>query len=128
MTTDMKTSQTMTRNWHCYAIRPVDSGWEYLPTVRQVASQIERKLLGENENKDSWDNPQPILNFMTDFNRALDLGKRKGWSGKFMEDSRVMWLPGIGAFNYAFVWKHDRQGTTFVVSPHPLEWLTDLEV
>jgi hypothetical protein len=53
------------------------------------------------------------------------LAERHGWEGDFSFPARVLWLleEGSNAFAYAFVWKQDHNGTTYVVSPYPLPWL-----
>ena len=113
--------------WKAYAILPIDFGWEFLPTVERVAGQLASSV-AELAVTGITQGSQEVDNFLADFNRARQLAKAAGWEGDYRAGStpRVFWLPDEGSFQYAFVWKHDNNGDTFVVSPRPLAWLDDV--
>jgi len=118
--------------WVVYEIPPIDFWWEFLPTVTDVAVGMASDGARRAAEDDfiglggstvfCLDN---AATFVKTFHEAQGLAARHGWEGDFREPARVLWLPeeGSPAFTHAFVWKQDHNGTTYVVSPHPLPWL-----
>lgn len=111
--------------WEAYAISPIDFGWELLPTIEEVASQLAKRA-AENLVQGYDSQSIEISKFLNDFKQARLIAEKKGWEGdyRFGYEPRVFWLPDEYAFSYGFVWKQDNKGYTFVISPRPLEWLT----
>ena len=113
--------------WKAYAIIPIDFGWEHLPSLSEVAAQMGKSQaamaaygLPEDAN--------PIKQLLHDFSVARDLAMEAGWEGDMRgaNEASVFFLPAETDFKYAFVWKQDNNGTTFVVSPFELPWLREL--
>jgi hypothetical protein len=112
--------------WRVYAIIPIDYGWDFLPTIAEVAGQLGKS---EAENKmDGIGNSCSLAGFLQDFDTAREKAKHAGWEGDYRtgHEPRVFWLPMETEFRYAFVWKQENNGTTFVVSPCALPWLDEL--
>ena len=118
--------------WIAYKLPPLDYGWEHLATAQDVAAK-----LAATEISDLLDRATPawsIADFVTDLTNACELARTKGWEGDFRlrAEPRVLWLPIVRrgslsrGFEYAFVWKQENDGTTFVISPVQLPWLDDL--
>jgi hypothetical protein len=111
--------------WVVYEIPPIDFGWEFLPKVTDVAVRMASggALVAVNEAITSGFDE--VTNFAKAFHEAQDLASEHGWESDFREPARVICLPAEYSpeFIYAFVWKQDHNGTTYVVSPHPLPWL-----
>lgn len=106
---------------------PIDFGWEYLQPVDEVAAQLARDKSGVAEP--TFLSALPGLRkFLDDFENALRAARHEGWEGDFRGAAtpRVLWIPGAIKFDYAFVWKQDNNGTTFVVSPVEMPWLDEL--
>lgn len=115
--------------WIAYQIGPIDEHWGKLQTVPEVAA-----MLAKDEAMDSvhaheyvpW--LDGVARFLSNFEAAKRLARDAGWEGDYRHNDGpgVFWLPDDTAFTYAFVWKQDNNGTTFVVTPHPLPWLDAL--
>jgi hypothetical protein len=104
-------------HWQAYAIAPVDLGWGLLPTVEQGA-----ELLKTCPGYDAIDDQ---VHYWANFAKAEILAGAAGWEGDYQDNARprVIWLPNEGEVLYGFAWKQNNNGTTFVISPVPLDWL-----
>jgi len=62
-----------------------------------------------------------IVEFLRDFETAKAEAQKVGWEGDYRAAPRVFWLPQpeSNSMSYAFIWKQDNNGTTFIVSPIP---------
>jgi hypothetical protein len=110
--------------WYFYEMSPIDQLWEMLSTPEETA----KKLIDSSDNGPEGGISCRAVLFIKDYNNALDEFKKKGWEGDFRgESTRVFWLPEDIDFVYAFVWKQDNNGSTFVVSPRELIWLKEYE-
>ncbi len=110
--------------WRVYSIIPIDFGWERLQTVEEVAANMaEEKAAGIVHAQPSYSD---LEKFFSDIQRARSLAEEAGWEGDYRDRPRVFWLPDENDFSCGFVWKQDNNGTTYVVSPHPLPWLDAL--
>lgn len=116
--------------WYAYDIAPIDWGWDFLPTVEQMAAKYaENDAAAAIEQNPFVDGPV-VLDFLDEFREAKEAARAKGWEGDYRGEGRprVLFLPGAGsncAFQHAFAWKQDNNGTTFIISPYPLPWLDD---
>ena len=111
---------------HTYKIMPIDFGWENLPTVSGVAAQLaasDARAVAEGHSPTIDPGSQELL---LQWSLAKDAAAAAGWDGDFRGQPRVFWVPEEGRFAAAFVLKQDNNGTTFVVSPHPLPHLEQL--
>lgn len=117
----MSEPETARAGWHVYMLPPIDFGWEHLPTVEKIAGEIAGNEARARVHED-FDEVYTADAFLRDFEHAKSLARDVGWEGDYRGDKgpRIFWLPGDGAFDFAFVWKQDNNGTTFVVSPAPL--------
>jgi hypothetical protein len=114
--------------WKAYSITPIDFGWEMLPIVEEVAAKFARVAATQAVAGHGSDGGE-VSSFLKDFENAKRLASKAGWEGDYRGGSepRVFWLPGENDFSYGFVWKHDNNGDTFVISPRPLGWLSEWE-
>ncbi len=103
--------------WFVYEREPIDSGWEHLKTVRQT-------IQGLAEAPDGGDTSD-IESFLARWREArFEASSHSSWAGDFRHEPCVFWLPTRDdGFVCAFVFKQDRAGVTFIVSPIRLEWL-----
>lgn len=111
--------------WKAYDIQPIDWFWEYLPTVEEVAKRFGANDAVLDLQEVPEYEPRMLPNLLKNFAMAKDMAGEVGWEGDFKTYAapRVFFLPGEGEFEYGFVWKQENNGTTFVVTPHPLPWL-----
>jgi hypothetical protein len=104
--------------WKVYEVPPIDNRWEFLKTIKETLGDI-AKYSGE-----AGDSDDPHFEELSDFVRAWESAKdaaaELGWEGDFVEEPRVFWLPTEMEFEYAFVFKQENNGTTYVVSPQEL--------
>lgn len=100
---------------------PIDFNWHMLDTVEATITTLSKH---SNQYGDtlSFDD---LNNFLTSWNDAKKLAKDNSWEGDFREPPRVFWIPDDQEFVYGFVWKQDNNGSTFVVSPYPLNHLKE---
>jgi hypothetical protein len=116
--------------WYAYDLCPIDWGWDYLPTVEQMAARYaENDAVKAIQGIEYLDGPF-VEPFLEEFKQAQEAARAAGWEGDYRNDSRprVLFLPGANmncAFQHAFAWKQDNNGTTFVISPYQLTWLED---
>lgn len=111
---------------YAYALSPLDFGWSRMPTMAQTI-----KTIMENDEEgvgfDLWyvDEIQKLLNL---YEQALIAAKVVGWEGDFRNghEPRVLTLPYETDPVYAFVWKQENNGDTFVVSQVPLTYLDQI--
>lgn len=118
----IKLTPALTRlpNWHFYRVNAIDYAWEMLPSVHKVAKLILEDEFGE----DMLGSDYTIDRFMTVYHQVLVEAKQRGWEGDFRHgEANVFFLPDDTEFSYAFVWKQENNGDTFVASPHALPWL-----
>lgn len=111
-------------SWRAYDINPIDYGWEFLPTLSEVAAKL---AAAEAEARIAGDETAPRMeDFWANFERAKELAKEAGWEGDYRHEPHVFGIPNEYTLQYGFVWKQHNNGSTFVVSPIELTWLTDL--
>ena len=108
-----------------YVCTPIDHHWEFLKTVKETAAE-----LGARDAQFRFEaGSRPfsleisIDSFLADWEEAKGAASQNGWEGDFREEPRVFWLPDETGFEYAFAFKQDNNGTTFVVSPVRLPWV-----
>lgn len=113
--------------WYGYGpLAPIDEGWEALPTVDAFLANedVSDRLFPLPEDED--DTGQ-LSHRRSLWSQAQEVARRLGWEGGFREPPRVMSLPAPGAvirLRPGFVFKQDANGSTFVISPAPMPWLT----
>lgn len=112
-------------HWNIYPINAIDFGWDNLPNVEEVAGRIAKTQASFIIQGYGDENADPLGDFLRDYKKALELGGSRGSEGDNREETRVFWLPMENNFAYAFVWKQDNNGDTFVVSPVKLPWLDE---
>lgn len=111
--------------WHTYHIPPIDYAWGRLKTVDETAKELGGKsawlqlhgAYGESAPDED------IAVFLASWTDAQAEARRVGWEGDHREKPVVFWLPNDTHFDCGFVIKQDNNGSTFVVSPHPLPHL-----
>ena len=112
--------------WAAYHLPPIDMRWEMLDTIEEVLVKFARMdaqgaMSGEGSELAGE-------RFLADFDEAKELAKSIEWEGDFRHEPRIFWLPAEEVFRYAFVWKQDNNGSTFVVSPFELSWLDAIKL
>lgn len=110
--------------WTAYAMPPIDLGWEFLPTVEELASRVAREEAAAAV-KDYAGPPFEFATLMRHFEAAKEAASGAGWEGDFKGYSmpRVFFIPDETTFAYGFVWKQPNNGTTYVVSQYKFPWL-----
>ena len=114
--------------WSAYQLNPIDFGWEHLQTAQEVAAKLPASEADATIDGEPNSAGLSTAKFLKDLTEARGLAKAKGWEGDFQRghEPHVFWLPGENEFSYAFVWKQDNNGATFIISPIPLPWLDDV--
>jgi len=111
-------------NWHVYALPAIDFGWGHVKTVKETLVAIAGSQ-EELDHPDGLDTANAKV-FLDAWESAKAAALGNGWEGDFRHEPSVFWLPSEGYFDYAFVFKQENDGATFVVSPHALPWLAQL--
>lgn len=111
----------MSKQWYFYQMSPIDFNWSMLDTVEETIKKL---------SKDHDADYEPLTfrglsGFLSDWNEAKEIARKSYWEGDFRESPRVFWLPSEQEFLHAFAWKQDNNGTTFIISPHPLPHLDE---
>jgi hypothetical protein len=117
--------QVKTDTWVAYRLGPIDNGWGHLSSFANAF----RAILAAHDEYECGGNPnQPIMEFLDAWEHAKSLATEAGWDGDFRHPPSVFWIPSAGIyaeFTYAFAFKQDKGGATFIVSPVELPWLAD---
>ena len=108
-----------------YEITPIDSHWDLLPSVADVAAQLARSEAEELSGNGGCGLPS-CEDFLNDWVKAKMQAEASGWEGDIRTGPVVFWLPSETIFEYGFVFKQDNNGTTFVISPKELPYLNSL--
>jgi len=105
--------------WYCYCLpSPIDFGWEFLPTIEEIRAAIAATPRDCHYIS--------VSQFEILLHTAQEAVRHQGyWEGDFRNGPVVMCLPKDEHFEFAFVWKQDNNGTTFVASPIELPWLDE---
>jgi len=114
-----------------YIVAPMGTGWDYLPTVRDVLCQV------AGEEPSPYDGHHPgtafdlntrlVKTFVDDVQLAHDLARKAGMRTHLMDTSRVFWMPTGTGMAYGFVLKEYNQSTTYVISPVDMPHLEALK-
>lgn len=113
-------------SWFVYGIPPIDFGWAHLKTVKDTLTSI--ASFCDNFNNPDGINTLEAKNFLDSWEEAKAAAKNAGWEGDFKHEPCVFWLPSESEFDFAFVFKQDNNGTTFVVSRIALAWLDKVKL
>lgn len=102
---------------------PIDFGWENLKTLSETIYDISKQgsFLSNDVDTDG------VNSFLNNWNFAKAEAKKCGWEGDFRNTPNVFWLPSEESFSYGFVFKHENNGTTFIISPFPLPWIESIQ-
>lgn len=109
----------MSKRFYIYPMSPIDFHWELLDTVEDTVEKLS-KYSNDESSPLSF---ETLHGFLNDWNLAKELATKNKWEGDFRDSPRVFWLPDELEFVYAFAWKQDNNGSTFIVSPKPLPHL-----
>lgn len=100
------------KSMKAYQVNPIDCGWDLLLTVEDLANRIPF-----TPEKPEYD-PNWLFTkeeFFKMFHQAEILAATVGWEGDYSGKPRVFIIPGDVYFSLGFVWKHDSNGTCFII-------------
>ena len=116
--------------WIPYTLNPIDFGWEHLSTVEEtlkVFQKGEADAAREAEEcgftLEPGELPYSSTDFIQEWASAKAIALKICGEEELRHDPAVFWVPGEMQFSYAFVFKMESNGTTFVISPVELPWL-----
>lgn len=107
--------------WHAYEIPPIDINWEFLRTVEETATILAGQLAKERARGENFGATVDFDGFIGSWESAQQAATDAGWEGDFRRDPVVFWIPDDSDFLFGFVIKQDNNGTTYVISPVPLQ-------
>jgi len=112
----------MKKRFYFYQMHPIDFHWDFLSTVEETVEKLSRYKDGEYSPLSF----ELLHGFLNDWKEAKEIASKAGhWEGDFREPPRIFWLPADQEFVYAFAWKQDNNGSTFIVSPQKLPHLDE---
>lgn len=104
------------RELFCYEIGTLDWGWQYLLPISKAVLSLFNDENSDNtlqELKEDWPKAQSLA-------AAHGCGELRGGD----QSPAVFWIPTKEFYmTYAFVFKEDNGGYTYVVSPVEMPWL-----
>jgi hypothetical protein len=117
--------ESETDRWSVHVVEPIDFGWDFLPTVSEAEAKIASAPPPRLQFRPPEQEPVNVAGLRRDLELAKRLAANHHWEGTFRAgcEPRVLWLPWRDAFRYAFVWKQEDDGETFIVTPIPSPWL-----
>ncbi|MFT3724644.1 MAG: hypothetical protein QM773_13805 [Hyphomonadaceae bacterium] len=106
---------------HCYAVPPIDF-WLGWMDPQQFAKSASDHLYDLSQTAKTLQEAHDLLTRGEEFCK-----EHLGWEGDKREGPYFTVVPTGDPYGALVVaWKQDNNGTTFVVSEHPLPWLKDL--
>lgn len=114
-------------DWKLYILNPIDFGWEHLPTVEDTLKTIVSDEHQLSQSAHPYDIAYTSVDFKKNWARAELMAKNGGMRSDFRDEPSVFWLPNESCMAYAFVFKEEDNGTTYVISPVDLPWLNTYE-
>lgn len=117
---------------HGYMISPIDYGFRYLRRVEEFRDLTRLEDLAQYEGVGQFQGfpntftRATLERFDLNFEAAKRMAADLFWDGDFREGPFVMPVLIELEVGYAFVWKQDNNGSTFVISPVPLPYVESL--
>lgn len=117
---------------HGYRISPIDFGFRYLRRLEEfrdlarLEDLAQYEGLGQYQGFTSTFSRATLERFDLNFEAAKRMAADLLWEGDFREGPFVMPVLVELEVGYAFVWKQENNGSTFVISPVPLPYLDTL--
>lgn len=114
---------------HGYMISPIDYGFRYLRSIEEFRDLARLEDLAQYEGLGQYQGfPNTFTRATLDrFDLNFEAAKRMAadllWEGDFREGPFVMPVLVELEVGYAFVWKQNNNGSTFVISPVPLPYV-----
>jgi len=107
-----------------YAAGPIDWEWELSPSVEKLKALVAER---EKSNPMYQYGGLSADGLMDLFEHAKTDATAAGWEGDFALGPIVFTLPDPDSNSFAigFAWKQSNNGSTFVMSPFELPWLSD---
>lgn len=96
-------------SWYAYCIFEIDADWDLNMTIDEFREKKSSKAY--------------LWNFEDYWDMAQEAAKEVGFEGPITEGPVIFTIPDEPFFHYAFAFKHERSGETFIISPIPLEHL-----
>ena len=109
---------------HVYQIPPIDI-FLGMQTAKEYITELvefEIKAKSQGLEYDTFDGLN-LNDFLDKLSSAAGLAARAGWEGELRHGVFVFFLPADGMCSVGFVFKQDNNGTTFVVTEVPLDYL-----
>ena len=108
--------------WYCYRVSPMDYGWGFLKTIKEVRQEM--ASLPEECEEDDY-----LLQFEKAWESAQQALRKCGYDGnpRCEKQKRVFAIPAFDdcAMKVGFIIKQDDDETTFVVSPYAIPHLKE---
>jgi transcriptional regulator with XRE-family HTH domain len=117
---------------HGYRISPIDFGFRYLRRLEEfrdlarLEDLAQYEGLGQYQGFTSTFSRATLERFDLNFEAAKRMAADLLWEGDFREGPFVMPVLVELEVGYAFVWKQENNGSTFVISPVPLPYVEHL--
>lgn len=117
---------------HGYRISPIDFGFRYLRRLEEfrdlarLEDLAKYEGLGQYQGFTSTFSRATLERFDLNFEAAKRMAADLLWEGDFREGPFVMPVLVELEVGYAFVWKQENNGSTFVISPVPLPYVEHL--
>jgi len=112
---------------YAYQIDPVDTGWEYFITVKDLINKLYEEFKRDADNRfnhHAWFSDgfiSQIDEIIKNYNLSLTAAKKVGWEGDMRGEPVIVPIVNEVDCYYGFMWKQDSKGVTYVVLPQPAE-------
>lgn len=117
---------------HGYRISPIDYGFRYLRRVEdfrdlaRLEDLAQYEAVGQYQGFPNTFTRATLERFDLNFEAAKRMAANLHWDGDFRDGPFVMPVLVELEVGYAFVWKQDNNGSTFLISPVPLPYVEHL--
>jgi len=109
---------------YIYRVAPIDYGWHLLKTVQETLAEIVDSPQDVPFGPDEGLDPSRVSEFLQKWEQAKSAAFEIGWEGDFLQGPNVFWVPTEDGLECGFVFKQSNNGTTYIVSPVELPWLS----
>lgn len=118
---------------YVYVMPPIDFGWEFCQSLPWLLKRetndlsISMDWTGKGCSSDYLDSWNDIAVLIKKANSLIILAGKYGFDGNLVENPVLIPIPGECTFDFAFAFKQENNGTTFIVSPVAMHWLHDMD-
>ena len=109
---------------YAYRVETIEITWDNLTSCDDYRKKLAIAYSAEEDRPTREEHLSALVKFESFFKSALEAARRIGSEGNFLVAPHIGFLPGNARMCAYLVWRDDDHGSTFIVSPIEMRWLT----